>query len=275
MPGALLDRYLPVPGRSVPFSWVTQNCSGSRAAMASGSLLYRLMRRSPVIGTCPLHVFDGAIFQNQFFETRRMRPKDRLRSRRTDQDLSSGTPVRPSGGDPWAPGHLDRDLGLKKDLAPLGLRGAQRAAGLHMDFLGPRRIRLTARLLFKRRLQGHHRGLGLGMILGSGLKMYAKLAFGGRGDRAGAPDRDPAHHGPYGIGHPSMIRQDHPAAKALAHIRIITRRRGPQPHHRHVQPGLKPYQSMMTAQTTLHQHMPGQAIGRQIEWRLFLGKSSL
>src|SRR5690606_29460104 len=40
MPGSLLCRCSPVPGRSVAFSWVTLYCSGVSFAMASGSLRY-------------------------------------------------------------------------------------------------------------------------------------------------------------------------------------------------------------------------------------------
>src|SRR6056297_1355749 len=138
MPGSLLERYLPVPGRSVPFSCVTQNCSGSRAAMASGSFRYRLMRRSPVVWRLAITWVRLAGFQNQIFASSPIRRQDRARSRSSDQDLSSDASTTLSGGDPGPPCRLDGDLGLQKHLAPLGLSGAKRAAGLHMNILGTR-----------------------------------------------------------------------------------------------------------------------------------------
>src|SRR3970040_648268 len=46
MPGCLLSRYSPLPGRSVPLSWVTRYCSGVSWAMAAGSLRYWFMQLS-------------------------------------------------------------------------------------------------------------------------------------------------------------------------------------------------------------------------------------
>src|SRR4051794_24352980 len=40
MPGSWLCRSSPLPGASVPLSWVTRYCSGERRAMASGVFLY-------------------------------------------------------------------------------------------------------------------------------------------------------------------------------------------------------------------------------------------
>src|SRR5579871_73276 len=43
MPGSLLCRYSPVPGRSVAPSWVTRYCSGVRRAIAAASFLYSVI----------------------------------------------------------------------------------------------------------------------------------------------------------------------------------------------------------------------------------------
>src|SRR5258706_7794931 len=43
MPGSLFSRYSPVPGRSVPLSWVTRYCSGDSREIASGVLRYSVI----------------------------------------------------------------------------------------------------------------------------------------------------------------------------------------------------------------------------------------
>src|ERR671910_597534 len=62
MPGSLLSRYSPVPGRSVPLRWVTRNCSGDSPAIASSVFLY-----SVILDTPSFH--DGAGRPAPFFNT--------------------------------------------------------------------------------------------------------------------------------------------------------------------------------------------------------------
>src|SRR4051812_25913657 len=58
MPGSLLWRYSPVPGRSVPLSCVTRYCSGVSFAMACVDLVYSPMGVSCVtrVRLCPCEV---------------------------------------------------------------------------------------------------------------------------------------------------------------------------------------------------------------------------